>query len=378
MIQSDVFILFVGTSVVCAIATIYPYVIYPALLRFFPDRPIACADAPFNFSLLFCAYNEAANLPEKLENIRALRARYPSLQVLAFDDGSNDGSFELLSADPDLITVVRGRGRSGKAFGMKTLAKSATGDVLVFTDANVILDVAALDRLRPYYGDPEVGGVCGTLIYEQDRSSPTSKVGALYWRLEEATKALESRTGSVMGADGSIFSIRRSLYPDFPDTVLDDLTVSMSPVFAGKRLVRAPDVVAYERCVTQRREEFARKIRIAARAFHTNLVLFPQLRRMSLVNRFKYTSRKLVRWFGAVPLAVGTLAALVAAASLSPAAFATLAALIAFVVMLAASASRGPLAAGAEIILAMGATAIGVFKAIRGQTMVTWTPPKSR
>ena len=77
-------------------------------------------------------------------------------------------------------------------------------------------------------------------------ASPTAKVGALYWRLEEATKALESRTGSVMGGDGSIFSIRRSLYPDFPDSVLDDLTVSMSPVFAGKRLIRADDVIAFE------------------------------------------------------------------------------------------------------------------------------------
>lgn len=381
MIQSDVssiFFLSAGLAGICAIATVYPYVVYPALLRLLPVRPIVCADGSLSFSLLFCAYNEADSLPKKLENIRVLKGRHPDLQVLAFDDGSNDGTYELLSADPGLITTVRGEGRSGKARGMKTLARLATGEVLVFTDANVVLDAFALDRLRPYYGDPEVGGVCGTLLYENDGTSPTSKVGALYWRLEEATKALESRTGSVMGGDGSIFSIRRSLYPEFPDTVLDDLTVSMSPVFAGKRLVRAPDVVAYERCVTQRHEEFARKVRIAARAFHTNRVLLPQLRRMSLINRFKYGSRKLVRWFGAIPLAVGTLAALVAAACISPAALAVLAGLIVLAGVLAAGARHGPLAAGAEILIAMGATAIGVFKAMQGQTMVTWAPPKSR
>lgn len=378
MVQGDIFTASAAVAVACAISAVYPYLIYPALLRLLPVRPIELADTLVRFSLLFCAYNEANSLPGKLENLRELKARHPDLQILAFDDGSSDGTYEMLAADPGLLTTVRGVGRSGKASGMKRLAKLATGDVLVFTDANVILDLSALERLRPYYGDPDVGGVCGSLVYEQDHASATSTVGALYWRLEEATKALESRTGSVMGGDGSIFSIRRSLYPDFPDSVLDDLTVSMSPVFAGMRLVRADDVIAFERSVTQRGEEFARKVRIAARAYHTNHVLLPQLRRMSLINRFKYASRKLVRWFGAIPLAVGAIAALVAAASLSRVAFAALLGLIFVVGLLAVRARRGPLAAGAEILFAIGATAIGVFKAIQGQTMVVWTPPKSR
>jgi cellulose synthase/poly-beta-1,6-N-acetylglucosamine synthase-like glycosyltransferase len=381
LIHSDVSSLFLISAAIaaaCAVATVYPYLIYPLLLRLLPVRLVAHADVPLRFSLLLCAYNEAESLPAKLQNVRALRARHPDLQVLAFDDGSNDGTWQLLSSDPALITAVRGKGRCGKAFGMKTLAKLAEGDVLVFTDANVIVDATALDRLRTYFGDPEVGGVCGSLVYEHDPDSATSTVGALYWRLEESIKELESRSGSVMGADGSIFSIRRTLYPDFPDTVLDDLTVSMSAVFAGKRLVRAADVVAYERSVAQRSEEFARKVRIAARAFHTNAVLLPQLRRMSPINRFKYASRKLIRWFGAVPLAVGSIAALVAAASVSLAAFAILAGLVAATGALAIVARRGPLAAGAEIVIAMGATAIGVFKAAQGHRMVTWAPPKSR
>jgi cellulose synthase/poly-beta-1,6-N-acetylglucosamine synthase-like glycosyltransferase len=372
------FLISAAIAAACAVATVYPYLIYPLLLRLLPVRLVAHADVPLRFSLLLCAYNEAESLPAKLQNVRALRARHPDLQVLAFDDGSNDGTWQLLSSDPALITAVRGKGRCGKAFGMKTLAKLAEGDVLVFTDANVIVDATALDRLRTYFGDPEVGGVCGSLVYEHDPDSATSTVGALYWRLEESIKELESRSGSVMGADGSIFSIRRTLYPDFPDTVLDDLTVSMSAVFAGKRLVRAADVVAYERSVAQRSEEFARKVRIAARAFHTNAVLLPQLRRMSPINRFKYASRKLIRWFGAVPLAVGSIAALVAAASVSPAAFAILSGLVAATGALAIVARRGPLAAGAEIVIAMGATAIGVFKAAQGHRMVTWAPPKSR
>src|SRR3546814_6771444 len=98
-----------------------------------------------------------------------------------------------------------------------------------------------------------------------DGESATASVGSLYWRIEERLKDEESRTGNVLGADGSIFSIRRALYPEFPDSVLDDLTVSMAVVFAGRRLVKAKDVIARERLVAGRGDEYRRKVRIAAR-----------------------------------------------------------------------------------------------------------------
>lgn len=363
----------------CAGLVLYPYVIYPAILRVLPAKPIARGTGyKGRVTLLFCAYNEGQVIAEKLGNIAMLKARYPRLEVLAFDDGSYDDTCAQLEARPDLVTVLRGTGRCGKAHGMKRMVAQAQGDILVFTDANVLLDEAALDNLLAWYGDPDVGGVCGTLRYLGEGASATASVGGLYWRLEERIKAAESRSGNAMGADGSIFSVRRALYPSFPDTVLDDMTVSMSVVFAGKRLIKVEDVIAYERLVSARSEEFRRKMRIAARAYHTHRHLAPQLGQMAAVDVFKYVSHKVIRWFGGVFLLLGVLAFVGLALSVSWLVGGLCLAAVLGVAAMGLRAKSGALGAVAEIILALIATQIGVFKAMRGQVVVTWVPAKSR
>src|SRR3546814_17370478 len=84
---------------------------------------------------------------------------------------------------------------------MKLLAARAKGDVLIFTDANVMLDPDAVDNLLARYANPEIGGVLGSLHYMGDGESATASVGSLYWRIEERFRDKESRTGRVLGAD---------------------------------------------------------------------------------------------------------------------------------------------------------------------------------
>lgn len=357
----------------------WPFLLYPLILRALPtkgENPVA-GPAP-SASLLFCAYNEGAAMPEKLDNLAMLKGRYPGLEILAFDDGSSDETAAQIMARGDLVKLVRGPGRSGKAHGMKQLAARAKGDVLIFTDANVLLDGDAVERLLARYADPAVGGVLGSLHYLGDGESATAAVGSLYWRIEEMLKDEESRTGNVLGADGSIFSIRRDLYPEFPDTVLDDLTVSMAVVFAGRRLVKAKDVIARERLVAARGDEYRRKVRIAARAWHTHGHLRPQLRRMGALDRFKYASRKIVRWFGALFLLSGGLAATALAWRIAPWLALALLAAGGGAVLAGVLMRRGPLAAIVDIVIAYVATLQGVARAMRGNTFAVWNPAKSR
>jgi cellulose synthase/poly-beta-1,6-N-acetylglucosamine synthase-like glycosyltransferase len=365
--------------ILCALAVLYPFFIYPMILRLLPFRPVQRAGpgrVP-SVSLLFCAYNESVAMPEKIANLEALKIRHPDLQILAFDDGSSDDTAQQLAARPDLLTLVRGD-RSGKAHGMKRLAAMATGDVLVFTDANVTLQLDAVANLLAYYSDQDVGGVLGSLHYVRDESSATASVGQFYWRIEERLKDLESRSGNVMGADGSIFSIRRSLYPSFPDTVLDDLTVSMAVVFAGRRLIKVQDVVAFERLVSARGDEYRRKVRIAARAWHTHRYLRPQLRRMGGMDRFKYGSRKMVRWFGGLFLIAGGLLTLGLLWGIDPRVAALCLALVIVGSFVGIRSRSGPFAKVMDIILAYIATLQGLLQAMRGRTFAVWNPAKSR
>ena len=370
-------ILAVG-SAICWLLYLYPYLAYPAALRLFAQRPISPAPVRPSVSLLLCAYNEAECLPRKIENLRDLKRATPDLQILVYDDGSTDGSSELLARASDLLTTIRGPGRTGKAAGMKQLVRQAEGEILLFTDADVSSQADAIERLLPYYGDPDVGGVCCSVKMLNTVPSATSHTGSFYWSWDDRIHRLESATGNVMGASGAMFSVRRELYPDFPDTVQDDFTVSMTVIFSGKRLIKAPDVIAYTNSVSQSGEEVRRKARIGARAYHTHQFLRPRLNQMQWLDRFKYFSHKFLRWFGGLFVLGGTLLGLAAVASASVPAAGLLLVVGALTVALALRVERGVLAKLGQIGLATFATLYGVLKAMRGQTVTIWAPAVSR
>jgi cellulose synthase/poly-beta-1,6-N-acetylglucosamine synthase-like glycosyltransferase len=341
-------------------------------------RPICPNSFDGSASLLFCAYNEIECLPRKIENLRELKHRNPGLQILVYDDGSTDGTDELLSTVPDVLTAIRGPGRTGKAAGMKQLVQRAQGEILILTDADVVIQPDAVERLLPYFGDPEVGGVCCSVRMLSEVGTATSHTGSLYWAWDDRIQQLESATGNVMGASGAMFSVRRELYPEFPDTVQDDFTVSMSVIFQGKRLVKAPDVIASTISVSESEEELRRKIRIGSRAYHTHCFLRPQIRQMSARDRFKYVSHKLIRWFGGLFFALGLLFGLAAVASLSPLAAVLLLLLALLAIILSMRMETGHLGKAGQIGLATFATQFGVLQGMRGRTVATWARANSR
>lgn len=378
---ADMAMTMIMAAAICLLLFLHPYVTYPLSLRWFRPRPVrpdpACPMP--SASLLFSAYNEERALPAKIANLRAIKARYPDIEILAYSDCSSDGTLPMLLAEQDLLRVVPSTERTGKATGMRRMAAEARGDVLIFTDANVILDPDSIAPLLGYFADPAIGGVAGTLRYINEGASDTAKVGGLYWRLEEAIKQREARVGSIMGADGSIFAVRRRLYPEVPPHLLDDMTVSMSVTFAGQRLIHATDVIAYEKNATESRDEFRRKRRIACRAFNTHRYLWPKIRAAySLTDRYKYLSHKWLRWLGLVPLALG---ATLGSAGLILAGHEALA--LTAILLAAGGLLLGrlgaPLLGGLyQIWLSVIATFLGVLDSLRGKTYQTWTPALSR
>ena len=88
-----------------------------------------------------------------------------------------------------------------------------------------------------------------------------------YYRYERALQHLESDVGSIVGVDGALYAIRRSLFvPPAPDTILDDMAIPMAVARSGHRIVFEPDAVAQERGSETASEEFARKTRVVAGA----------------------------------------------------------------------------------------------------------------
>jgi len=160
----------------------------------------------------------------------------------------------------------------------------------LFTDANVRVDGDAIAAARRAFADPSVGCVCGHLVYVNPNESATASAGARYWSFDEWLKRLESDTGSCVGADGSLFAIRRELFTPVPADIIDDFFTSLSIWCSGWRVVISPELIAYERSASGSREEFRRKVRIACRAFNCHRLLWAQVVRLPAWDLYKYLS----------------------------------------------------------------------------------------
>jgi cellulose synthase/poly-beta-1,6-N-acetylglucosamine synthase-like glycosyltransferase len=341
----------------------------------------AAPDAPaLRVAVLCCAYNEEPVIGAKLENSFALQDAEPSTELLFYTDGCTDRTAMIIAEHGDRARLLVGDRRHGKSHGMNLLAAAARdADVLLFTDANVRIDRHAIDAVRRAFADPAVGCVCGHLVYVNPDESATACAGARYWSFDEWLKRLESATGSCVGADGSLFAIRRHLFKPVPADIIDDFFTSLSIWCAGWRVVISPDLIAYERSATRSREEFRRKVRIACRAFNCHRLLWPQVMRLPAWDLYKYLSHKLLRWLSGCCLALAGLSlvgGLIGAGV--PAAVVLGTALGAgWTLWLGAYLRFAPMAVIQEAVLAVAATAVGVVCSLRGQRFQTWRQPET-
>jgi cellulose synthase/poly-beta-1,6-N-acetylglucosamine synthase-like glycosyltransferase len=261
---------------------------------------------------------------------------------------------------------------------MNLLASMAQAPILIFTDANVIMDMECVRDFKRYFADPEIGCVSGNLVYTNDDASATASSGSAYWRFEEAVKKLEMESGSVVGADGSAFAIRRALHNPPPEHIIDDLYVSLMILCSGYRVIQASDALAYEESVVSAHEEFRRKIRIACQAFNVHRLIWPQLRKLDGITIYKYVSHKLIRWFTIYLLAISAIAfdaALIVAGNARMAA--ALVICVTGALLLGRFSSMKPFAQIAGIVSAFAGTGFGVWRSMRGERYQTWTPAAS-
>lgn len=111
-------------------------------------------------SVIVPAYNAAHSLGLCLEAI--LACDYPDVECLVVDDSSRDATADCARRYPvRLLSLVDGP--RGPAYARNYAAEVATGDILVFIDADVVVHRDTLSRLAAsFHGDPQVGAVFGS------------------------------------------------------------------------------------------------------------------------------------------------------------------------------------------------------------------------
>lgn len=261
------------------------------------SEPLADENLP-DVCLIIAAYNERDYVDQKIKN--SLSLDYPSgkLSIIWVNDGSDDGTPELVARHPEII-LLHNTKRSGKIEGMNRGAEHAVAPILLFSDANTMLTPNSLKAVIRHFQDQTVGCVAGEKQFYKNENQPVAATGeGFYWKIESWLKQLDYQFYSTIGATGELFAIRRELFQRVePDTLLDDFMISMRTTLQGFRVAYEPAAVASENGSSNVKEELKRKVRIAAGSYQS------LLRLKKLLNPFfnpklffQYVSHKVLRW----------------------------------------------------------------------------------
>lgn len=283
-----------------AVLIAYTYVGYAAWLWFrshLRTVPVKRAAYLPNISVLMVVRNEELVLERKIQNL--LRLDYPAerIEFVVVSDGSTDASNSILqrAAGDDRVHPILLPESRGKASGLNEGMLAAQGEIVVFTDARQHIEAGALKLLMENFADGSVGCVSGELMLGKPESGESKQGMGLYWNIEKKIRVLEAASGSVVGATGALYAVRRRLLATIPrETILDDVLVPMHVARQGARVIFDSRAVAWDAPNLGAQREFARKVRTLFGNYQL-LQLAPWLLSRENLLRFEFVSHKLLR-----------------------------------------------------------------------------------
>lgn len=376
------------TLVLALILATHPFVTYPLSLGLLPRKRysakargkggIRALHRPA-VAICLCAFNEEDVIVDKLNSLLRMAELYGPATIHVYSDGSTDRTNALLEGFATRADIVISPHRLGKTHGMNILANRSQSELVMFTDANVVMPEDALIQLTQPFNDPACGCTTARLVYVNRHETATALIGALYWAIEEFIKGIESSCGFVMGVDGASFVVRRTCYHQPPDDLIDDLYVTLRVLLDGMRVVRVSSVAVYERGAVDAKEEYQRKVRIACQAMRVHCRLWPRLRRMPVHLLYAYLSHRLMKWMSPYCYLIACLAAFALLGMQTSGAVAMLTLGIGAALLIAGQVFRIPgVSLISNAVVALAGVASGVLKGMLSQqAFVIWNPAAS-
>ncbi|HTF96260.1 MAG TPA: glycosyltransferase family 2 protein [Cellvibrio sp.] len=294
---------------ISSILVLYIYLGYPLLLRFLPKLPTTTVrtDAPLpRITILIPAFNEEKCIEDTITN--KLNSNYPSelLEIIVISDESEDSTDALVRSiiqKDSRVSLLRQSPRQGKTAGLNMAIPVATGEIIVFSDANSHYHPDALKNLVTQFQDPDIGYVTGKMVYVNKDGSLIGDGCSAYMKYENNMRSLETKIGSIVGVDGGIDAIRKELYQPMNADQLPDFVLPLKVVTQGKRVVYCENALLNEEALTSSHSEFRMRVRVSLRAYWAMWDM------KHLFNPFQYKwfslqliSHKLLRYLAFIPL----------------------------------------------------------------------------
>lgn len=248
----------------------YIYAGYPLLalvLGAIINRRIASADFEPNVSILIAAYNEEDSICATVKNKLAQDYPAENVEIIVISDESADKTDEIVNAIEDpRVRLLRQEPRAGKTSALNMAVPLARGEIIVFSDANSLYAPDALHKLVANFADNKVGYVSGKMIYANPDGTPIGEGCSAYMKYENRLRSIETRLGSIVGVDGGIDAIRKTLYRPLNADQLPDFVQPLKVVEQGYRVVYEPDALLWEHSLKDHGDEYRMRVRVSLRA----------------------------------------------------------------------------------------------------------------
>ncbi len=285
-------------SVLVVLYTQFGYLAWLWLRSRIRRQPVKRAEFLPAVSVVMVVRNEEKVLARKLDNLAGLDYPRELLDCVIVSDASSDSTNQILrersERDARFQGIFSGQSR-GKAAGLNDGIMAAKGEIVLFTDARQEIEADAVRRLCENFADPQVGAVSGELMLGHRSAGESRKGTGLYWAMEKKVRELESESGSVVGATGAIYAVRRNLLVPVPaGTILDDVYLPMNVVRQGSRVLFDDRACAWDAPNLGDKREFSRKVRTLSGNYQL-LRLAPWLLGSGNPIRFEFVSHKLMR-----------------------------------------------------------------------------------
>jgi cellulose synthase/poly-beta-1,6-N-acetylglucosamine synthase-like glycosyltransferase/peptidoglycan/xylan/chitin deacetylase (PgdA/CDA1 family) len=110
-------------------------------------------------SIVVPAFNEAVGIERTVRSLAA--SEHPTVEIVVVDDGSTDGTAEIVDRlELPNVTVLR-QPNAGKPAALNRGIEESRHDIVVMVDADTIFEPATIGHLVQAFRSPEIGAVSG-------------------------------------------------------------------------------------------------------------------------------------------------------------------------------------------------------------------------
>jgi cellulose synthase/poly-beta-1,6-N-acetylglucosamine synthase-like glycosyltransferase/peptidoglycan/xylan/chitin deacetylase (PgdA/CDA1 family) len=218
-------------------------------------------------SVIVPAYNESANIAATVRSL--ITSDYPYFEVIVVDDGSTDGTADIVERMGLVGVRVIRQPNAGKPAALTTGIRAARANLLVLVDGDTVFQPDTIYNLVQGFTDPQVGAIAGN-------TKVANRKGLLgRWQHLEYVigfnldRRLFDLAGCMPTIPGAIGAFRREVLQDVatvsgivsPDTLAEDTDLTMAVLRAGWKVIYAEHAIAWTEAPSSLRQLWRQRYR---------------------------------------------------------------------------------------------------------------------